>query len=243
MANFPGSLPSIPTSSAAQTLAAAGGIGHTALHGLINGEILAIATKMGTGSSTPAAGKVLRGTGVGTSGWGAVDLATDITGSLPVANAGLVLATIYPIGCIYTETTGVNPATTFGFGSWSAFGAGRVLVGNGTSDQVFNAGDTGGESNHTLTGAESGTSVHGHNVTDPTHIHTTTNNAFNNSDTPTTGASNGLRLNATGNANLAVTVAAASTGLTVNNSSAANASNAHNNLQPYVVVYFWKRTA
>lgn len=88
MANFPGSLPSIPTSTAAQTLAAAGGIGHTALHNLINGEVLAIATKVGTGASTPASGQVLRGTGAGASAWGQVALASDVSGILPIANGG-----------------------------------------------------------------------------------------------------------------------------------------------------------
>lgn len=88
MANFPGSLPNIPTSTSSQFLSAAGGIGHTALHNLINGEVLALATKIGTGSSIPSNNTFLRGTGSGTSAWSQVALTTDVTGVLPVANGG-----------------------------------------------------------------------------------------------------------------------------------------------------------
>lgn len=57
---------------------------------------------------------------------------------------------IYPIGCLYFSTTGVNPATELGFGTWMPFGAGRVIVGAGTGTdanaqaRTFALGDTGG---------------------------------------------------------------------------------------------------
>ena len=85
MAIFPGSLPPAGTAVASDTLAAAG---HTALHNTSYDEIRAIATKIGTGSSTPTASTVLRGTGAGTSAWGQAALTTDVTGTLPVANGG-----------------------------------------------------------------------------------------------------------------------------------------------------------
>lgn len=88
MANFPSSLPSIPSSNPGDTLSVAGSIGHTALHNLIDGEILAIATKIGTGAATPVASTVLRGTGAGTSNWDQVALATDVKGTLPPQNGG-----------------------------------------------------------------------------------------------------------------------------------------------------------
>jgi len=77
---------------------------HTNLEGKQESEVVAVQTKIGTGSSTPSAGKVLRATGTGTSGWAAADLTTDVTGMLPVANGG----------------TGANTLT-------------GVLIGNGTS--------------------------------------------------------------------------------------------------------------
>ncbi len=82
---FPTSLPLVGSASSTDTLAAAG---HTALHNNGADETRAIATKLGTGSSTPASGQVLRGTGVGTSSWGALDMSTDITGVLGQGNGG-----------------------------------------------------------------------------------------------------------------------------------------------------------
>lgn len=129
------------------------------------------------------------------------------------------LAAIYPVGCIYTETTGVNPGTTFGFGTWIAFGGGRVMVGNGTSDQAFTAGATGGESNHTLTSTEMPSHNHGQRYP------TGTGSAYYG------GLSNAI------NQYSATTGEAA---LTTDN---VGGGAAHNNLQPYIVVYFWERTA
>jgi hypothetical protein len=37
------------------------------------------------------------------------------------------IALLYPVGSIYTNATvSTNPATLLGFGTWTAFGAGRV---------------------------------------------------------------------------------------------------------------------
>lgn len=239
MANFPSSLPAFAGFTGSHTLLTDN---HDAQHNLEQAEVVNIATKIGTGSSTPTNNKVLRGNGTGTSVWAQTDLTTDVTGILPVANGGTgqntiagFIANAYPVGCIYTETTGVNPNTTFGFGTWAVFGAGRVLLGNGTSDQVFTAGATGGESNHALTTAELASHTHG--ITDPGHVHAFTT-VYNNSDTPTTGASNGMRLNASSNTNF--TISSATTGISAD---AAGSGNTHNNLPPYLVVYFWKRTA
>lgn len=66
---------------------------HTDLEGKQESEVVAVQTKIGTGSSTPTSGKVLRANGTGTSVWGAADLTTDVTGTLPVANGGTASAT------------------------------------------------------------------------------------------------------------------------------------------------------
>ena len=50
--------------------------------------IIAIETKLGTGSATPVATTVLRSATNGTSTWGDVVLTTDVTGILPTANGG-----------------------------------------------------------------------------------------------------------------------------------------------------------
>jgi len=51
----------------------------------------------------------------------------------------------YPVGSIYLSTNGTNPATTLGFGTWSAFGAGRVPVGFDSGQTEFDTDEeTGG---------------------------------------------------------------------------------------------------
>ena len=65
--------------------------------------------------------------------------ATAGTSSTQIASTAFVQAALigaYPIGSIYMNAgVATNPATLLGFGTWAAFGAGRVIVG-------FNAGDT-----------------------------------------------------------------------------------------------------
>lgn len=51
-----------------------------------NNAIIALETKLGIGSSTPITGTVLRGTGTGSSAYGQVNLTSDVTGVLPMAN-------------------------------------------------------------------------------------------------------------------------------------------------------------
>jgi ABC-type Co2+ transport system permease subunit len=56
------------------------------------------------------------------------------------------LAALYPVGSIYTNATNsTNPGTLLGFGTWTAFGAGRVMVGYDSSNALFDtAEETGG---------------------------------------------------------------------------------------------------
>jgi hypothetical protein len=56
-----------------------------------------------------------------------------------------VIDALYPIGALYTSTLATNPGTLLGRGTWAAFGAGRVLVGQNGSDVDFDTGEeTGG---------------------------------------------------------------------------------------------------
>lgn len=59
-----------------------------------------------------------------------------------------IINTIYPIGSLYINTTGVNPSTFLG-GTWESFGSGKVLVGQDTTDTDFDTlGETGGNKTH-----------------------------------------------------------------------------------------------
>ena len=51
----------------------------------------------------------------------------------------------WPIGSVFISVVSTNPATLLGYGTWAAFGAGRVLVGLDSGDTDFDtAEETGG---------------------------------------------------------------------------------------------------
>jgi microcystin-dependent protein len=146
--------------------------------------------------------------------------APSLAGVYPAANVAAlvnILPLIYPVGSIYINAgVSTSPAVIFGFGTWAAFGAGKVIIGIDSGDTDFDAlTDTGGAKTVTLTGAQSG--LPAHTVPIP----------LGGDDTDGGIASNGSSQNATQNISI----------------SAANAAEAHNNLPPYVTAYFWKRTA
>jgi len=187
-------------------------------------------------AQTSASGKYLKSDGTNTA-WDQLDIGTgDITGTLPIANGGtggttaaaltiLVGNLLFPIGALYSSTAATNPGTSLGFGTWTAFGAGKVMIGNGGG---FTAGATGGSADAVVV-----THTHTATVTDPTHNHSYTQ------PSPGTFVPN---INGTGQGAVSGTTGSASTGITVANSTTGvSATNA--NLQPYIVVYMWERTA
>jgi hypothetical protein len=130
---------------------------------------------------------------------------------------------LFPVGSIYINAgVTTNPATLLGFGTWTAFGAGRVLVGLDGSDALFDAlEETGGSKDAIVVS-------HTHTISDPGHLHTGGVN--------TTGSNGGFSLETLGTAN----TGSVTTGITIN-STGSSATNA--NLQPYITVAMWKRTA
>jgi hypothetical protein len=191
----------------------------------------AIATKADLSSPT------FTGTPSLPTGTTAVTQAT-ATSSTTLATTAFVQAvaqSLFPIGAIYTATVSTNPATLLGFGTWTAFGAGRVLIGNGGG---FSAGATGGSADAiTVSHTHTATST----VTDSGHNHTPTT-AGNNFLTVSNG---GLQLGSgAGGRTDNATTSTATTGITVATSIASTGSSGTNaNLQPYIVVYIWNRTA
>ena len=150
------------------------------------------------------------------------------------------LAAMYPVGSLYINTAGgTNPAILFGFGTWVAFGAGRVLIGDGGG---FSAGATGGSADATL---PSHTHTATSTVYDPTHAHAPSGTQFVQTGSPVeiTGFASGAAFSEAGVGRSSGT-ANASTGITVGTTIDASGTGATNaNLQPYVVVYMWTRTA
>jgi hypothetical protein len=137
------------------------------------------------------------------------------------------LAALHPVGSIYINATvSTNPGTLLGFGTWTAFGAGRVMVGFDSGNALFDtAEETGGSANATLP-------THTHTITDPGHLHTyskaTTTSVQSGTATPC------FVSNTTDNTSTAFT------GITVDS---AGTSGTNANYQPYITVYMWKRTA
>ncbi|MBR2766801.1 hypothetical protein IKD67_01815 [Candidatus Saccharibacteria bacterium] len=143
----------------------------------------------------------------------------DLTGS---ALTTQLLNKIYPVGSIYISYVNKNPSTFLG-GTWSAFASGRTLVGINTSDTDFaTVGKTGGSKTVTLTVDQM-----------PSHTHTIA--GFPNGNPATWADPNVRVVYQTTSNNPYPTVSAL-----INKT---GGGQAHGNLQPYITVYIWRRTA
>ena len=141
-----------------------------------------------------------------------------ITGALSAGSGLVTMSDIYPVGSIYINAAvTTNPATLLGFGTWVAFGTGRMMVGYDASDTDFDAlQETGGAKTHTLTTSEL-----------PSHTH---NQPAGISPAPN---ANDLDITGGNGATVASNVVTDATG----------GGSAHNNMPPYIVAYMWRRTA
>lgn len=124
----------------------------------------------------------------------------------------------FPVGSVYITYTNQNPGTFLG-GTWEQFGQGRTLIGQGTGNDgstsmSFSANVEGGEYNHTLTIDEIPSHAHRYTVTYGGGGSSALTQYYNSK------ANQG---------NLPTTYI--------------GGSKSHNNLSPYIVVYFWRRTA
>ena len=146
------------------------------------------------------------------------------------------LSAVYPVGSIYINAgVSTNPNTLLGFGTWAEFGAGKVLVGLDAGDALFDTlEETGGSKNainvsHTHTATST--------VTDPGHTHGVLTYRGNAPDNWISGSFSNSAVNtyATNSATTGITVA------TTNSTEGSSGTNA--NIQPYIVVKMWKRTA
>jgi hypothetical protein len=140
------------------------------------------------------------------------------------------LAGAYPVGSIYINATNnTDPGTLLGFGTWVAFGAGRVMVGFNASDPLFDSAEETGGSKDAITVS------HTHTVTDPGHRHTWGYGLER--DDSGSGGSNNEYTRAAGSD--ATAIQTATTGITI---ATTGSSGTNANLQPYITVYMWKRT-
>lgn len=127
----------------------------------------------------------------------------------------------YRIGDILESTNPNNPANDGYIGTWELYGIGRTTVCIDINDNDFNtAGKQIGEKSHKLTTDEM-----------PSHSHTVYIASVSGSNTKY------VKVNLTGDCDDAPTLWRAGVTSDVGN------NNEHNNIQPSIVVYRWRRIA
>ncbi len=221
MGVFPGAIPAAGTAVPTATLVAAG---HTALHNTDRDEIRAIATKLGVDGSAVVTTHDYK--------------LSNVPDGEKATTVSEVLESMYPIGSIYMNATNSeNPADLLGIGSWVAFGQGKVPVGIDSGDADFDAPEeTGGAK--TVAGAS-----HTHTLSDSGQAQITiaaaTPSAFIRRITTASYVSTHVVSGAgAGSGGTAQTTGAPLAGAT--DSATPSATSV---VQPYIVVYMWKRTA
>jgi hypothetical protein len=172
----------------------------------------------------------------------AAPTATSGSNTTQIATTAFVtaaLSAIYPVGSVYINaTSSSNPASLLGFGTWEAFGAGRMMVGLNASDALFDTAEETGGSKDAITVSHTHTATSTSTVTDPGHVHTVwrSGNEGNGSG-PGAYGSNDSPTYSSGSNTTGISVATATT------VASAGSSGTNANLPPYIVVRMWKRTA
>ena len=162
----------------------------------------------------------------------------------------------WPVGSVYINAaSSTNPATLLGFGTWTSIGAGRVLVGLDSGDTDFDTvGETGGSKDainvsHTHTFTTSASGSHTHQYIAKTASEGSTQSS--GGDGPFITKSSGTSGNIINSGTTAITplntngdcIGGSGTHTHTGTTSSSGSSGVGANVQPYLVVYMWKRTA
>lgn len=150
---------------------------------------------------------------------------------------------LYPVGIVVTTATddALKPGEEDGLTQWEEIASGRVLIGAGTGADTndesvsFTAGNTGGEYKHKLTKDELPEHAHAENINGKGNDNW--DNKFGSMvsrPNPGTGDTAGYSVDISSNWN--------TTGHPVMTDETGE-NQAHNNMQPYLVVHFWKRVS
>jgi len=162
----------------------------------------------------------------------------------------------FPVSSIFISVVSTNPATLLGYGTWTAFGTGRMMVGLDLNDSDYNTAEqTGGAKTHTQTVAEIATHtpvINAHNHTQDAHTHTDSGHAHTQDVHTVLNVGSGIfALGSGGTAAQGTTQGASaviSTTTATNQATTATAQSIGSSSpmdikNPYIVVYMWKRTA
>lgn len=175
----------------------------------------------------------------------------------PIVGPKIATEKAWPVGSIFICANATNPNTLTGVGTWARFGQGRVLVSQYDSDSSFDLPEeTGGAKTVTLTAAQSGMPYHAHSVSASGGGNTGGTSTGGRMGTVGSGgavADNGgarplIRGGGGGTDSTGISQYDHTHGFSVavsggTSAASADASQAHENMPPYIVVYMWKRTA
>ena len=150
---------------------------------------------------------------------------------------------LYPVGIVVTTATddALKPGEEDGLTQWEEIASGRGLIGAGTGTDTndesvsFTAGNTGGEYKHKLTKDELPEHAHAENINGKGNDNW--DNKFGSMvsrPNPGTGDTAGYSVDVSSNWS--------TTGHPVMTDETGE-NQAHNNMQPYLVVHFWKRVS
>lgn len=135
---------------------------------------------------------------------------------------------MYPVGSIKMSTSSANPSTYMGFGTWVAWGTGRVPIGVNASDSDFSSVEKTG----------------GSKTVNIAHNHVESVGADANTMYLTAGANGGVygsTINSS--ANRMTWKGTPATGATRLNKTSTAGSSTQSIVQSYITCYMWKRTA
>lgn len=155
----------------------------------------------------------------------------------PIIAPTAVLEKTWPVGSIYIGTTPENPATVIGIGTWARYGKGTVLVSQSDTDPEFEGvGQTGGSK--TITLAVTNLPAHFHSMANHRHEYTFTFEEYTTAGgsqmrVANINAGSGMSQDRSGNTSLDGG----------GNTGTVGSATPVNNLQPYTVVYVWKRNS
>jgi hypothetical protein len=203
-----------------------------------------VTTSTGTGNTVLSASPTFTGTPTLPTGTIATTQTFGNSSTLLATTAFVqaALQALHPVGSIYINATNAtNPGTLLGFGTWTAFGAGRVPVGFNAGNPLFDtAEETGGSADstlptHTHTGTTDSAGTHAHTIN---FGYSVDHDYFGNNVSSFTVNGQGVTQNPYAYSSETAGAHAHSFTTGSTGSSATNT-----NYQPYITVYMWKRTA
>jgi microcystin-dependent protein len=148
----------------------------------------------------------------------------------------------WPVGSVFIGYTSTSPATLLGGGSWTQFGQGRMLVGQNSADTDFDVvGDTGGSKTKSI--GLNNIPQHAHGIG---HDHGNATKSVQYAQTTSTGGT-AYRVTdiggVVGGGGTSVTLSINVPSFSGNSFNQASTETPLDVMNPFIVVYFWRRTA